>query len=163
MVVFQQLIIYSDFLEIIKCFKNSWFICGNISHHHSEFWWHKISLGVCINNMPLHIFNWLSIVTIMLIILYAFFFTSHTQSKKKKRVYTWPAKKWVYMWLAVYMSTISTAIGPCVCTISTAIGPCVCTYIFLYHNIHFHFAVANSFRETSVASPNKHLACIIPN
>lgn len=84
MVVFQQLIIYSDFLEIIKCFKNSWFICGNISHHHSEFWWYKISLGVCINNMPLHIFNWLSIVTIMLIILYAFFFTSHTKSKKKK-------------------------------------------------------------------------------
>lgn len=85
MVVFQQLIIYSDFLEIIKCFKNSWFICGNISHHHSEFWWYKISLGVCINNMPLHIFNWLSIVTIMLIILYAFFFTSHTKSKKKKK------------------------------------------------------------------------------
>ena len=88
----------------LMCFKSSWFICGNISHHRSEFRWHKISLGVCVNNMPLPIFNWLSIVTIMLIILHAFFFTSHTKSKKKKKkVYTKPAKKWVYMWLVVYI------------------------------------------------------------
>ena len=135
MVVFQKLIIYSDFLEIIKCFKNSWFICGNISHHHSEFRWHKISLEVCVNNMPLHIFNWISIVTIMLIILYAFFFTSHTKSKKKKKVYIWPENKWVYMWLAVYMwlcwapyplplDHVYVRISSFI-TISTAIGPCV--------------------------------------
>lgn len=132
----------------LMCFKSSWFICGNISHHHSEFRWHKISLGVCVNNMPLHIFNWLSIVTIMLIIIYAFFFTSHTKSKKKKSVHK-----------TCGLQCTSASLS----TISTAIWVCVCTYIFLYHHIHCHFAVANSFREISVASPNKHVACITPN
>ena len=140
----------------LMCFKSSWFICGNISHHRSEFRWHKISLGVCVNNMPLPIFNWLSIVTIMLIILHAFFFTSHTKSKKKKKSVHKTCKEMsVHVACGVHTASLST--------ISTAIWLCVCTYIFLYQHIHCHFAVTNSFREISVASPNKHLACITPN
>lgn len=84
----------------------------------------------------------------MLIIIYAFFFTSHTKSKKKKSVHK-----------TCGLQCTSASLS----TISTAIWVCVCTYIFLYHHIHCHFAVANSFREISVASPNKHVACITPN
>ena len=171
MVVFQKLIIYSDFLEIIKCFKNSWFICGNISHHHSEFRWHKISLEVCVNNMPLHIFNWISIVTIMLIILYAFFFTSHTKSKKKKKKCTYDLK------INEYTCDLQCTCGfaehhiHCHWTMCMYVYlplspyplPLGHVYIFLFHHIHCHCAVANSFSKTSVASQIKYLAFIIPN
>ena len=115
----------------LMCFKSSWFICGNISHHRSEFRWHKISLGVCVNNMPLPIFNWFKYSHYNADFINFFFMLFHfllcfflyqsyqKQKKKKKSVHKTCKEMSVHVACGVHtasLSTISTAIWLCVCT-----------------------------------------------